>query len=298
MEHIVINNTSYGFVSDFKHDRKIRARFNQLTEATFGFSFENWYAAGYWGDNYIPYALLHNDKVVANVSVSKMEFIIHNEKKTGIQIGTVMTAEAHRHRGLSKFLMEQVIKQWKEQCDFLYLFANDSVLDFYPKLDFERVDEYQCSKQLNGSNSPGSLKKLDMDNKHDRDVLEQAISDSIPMAKVSMRNNVPLVMFYCLSFKKDSIFYLDTLKAVVIADFEGDTLHLNDVFSKSAVDLNDVVQLMSGKSTKKVVLGFTPLNEAGFDRSPLREGDTLFVLKEHVDHFIGHFQRFPVLSHA
>ena len=113
MELVQVNNKNYGFVKDFKHKPEIRASFNELTQAVFQFDLENWYLNGYWNDNYIPYSLLYKNKVISNVSVNKMKFIIENEKKVAVQIGTVMTDKEYRHRGLSKFIMEQVIKEWK-----------------------------------------------------------------------------------------------------------------------------------------------------------------------------------------
>lgn len=299
MEYIEINNITYGFARNFKHDQEIRASFNKLTEATFGFNFEEWYINGYWGDHYIPHSLLHNNKVISNVSVSKIEFIIENEKKLGIQIGTVMTDTEYRNRGLSKFIMEQVINEWKEQSDFIYLFANDSVLDFYPKFNFEIVDEYQFSKPLNISNTPSLFKRLNIEDKNDKELLIETIYNSIPISKLSMRNNTSLIMFYCLSFKKNSIYYLEKLKTVVIADIKGDTIYLNDVFSKKHVKLNDVIQFISNKAIKRVIFGFTPLNETNYKRNLLKQEDTtLFVIKDKVDYFKNNQWMFPVLSHA
>lgn len=298
MELIKLNKITYGFARNFKHDQEIRASFNKLTEATFGFNFEKWYLNGYWGDNYVPNSLLHNNKVISNVSVSKIEFIIENEKKLGIQIGTVMTDKEYRHRGLSKFILEQVINEWKEQSDFIYLFANDSVLDFYPKFNFQIVDQYQYSKPLNIPNTLSSLRKLNMDDKYDKELLIKNINESNPISKISMRNNTSLVMFYCLSFKKNSIYYLRELNAAIIAEIEGDTLYLNDVFSKERVKLDDVIQLMTDKTTKKVILGFTPLDEADYQKSLLKKKDTLFVIKDKLDYFKNNQSMFPVLSHA
>jgi predicted acetyltransferase len=184
MEYIEINNIAYGFAINFKHDQVLRASFNKLTEATFGFNFEKWYQNGFWSDNYIPYSLLQNNKVISNVSVSKIEFIIENEKKLGIQIGTVMTDKEYRNRGLNKFILEQVINEWKEQCDFIYLFANNSVLDFYPKFGFEKIEEYQCSKSLKISNKQSSLKKINIENIDDLDLLERIIKNSITISKI------------------------------------------------------------------------------------------------------------------
>ncbi len=298
MEHLELNNTIYGFTRDFKHDPDIRKSFNKLTKVIFGFNLEEWYQNGFWTDNYIPYSLLHNNEVISNVSVNKIEFDIENKRRTGIQIGTVMTDKRYRHNGLNKFLLQQVVNDWSDRSDFIYLFANDSVLDFYPKFNFEKVDEYQYSKLVNTHNTPSSFKRLNMDDENDKALLIDTINSSIPMSKISMRNNVPLIMFYCMSFKKNSIFYVEKLKTILIADFEGDILYLNDVFSKKPVELDNLIQVISSESTKKVVLGFTPLNGSGFNRSLLKEGDTLFMLKDKANYFKDNHRMFPVLSHA
>lgn len=299
MQLIELKNSVYGFTKDFKHDQKIRASFNTLTETVFGFSLENWYLRGYWRANYIPYSLLHKNKVISNVSVNNMELIIGNEKKVGIQIGTVITDKDYRNKGLNKFILEQVVKDWNEKSDFIYLFANDSVLDFYPKFNFKRVDEYQCSKTLRISyTSAPSFKKLDTANKNDIELLEKTINDAQPISKIAMRNNTSLIMFYCLSFKKDCIYYLKEIDAVVIAEIEGETLYLNDVFSKDQVDLNQVIQQMANKTTKKVTLGFTPLDEGDYHKSLITTGDTLFVHQDKLTYLKNNKSMFPVLSHA
>lgn len=299
MELIKVNNTNYGFVKDFKHNPEIRSSFNELTKAVFQFDLENWYLNGYWNDNYIPYSLLHKNKVISNVSVNKMKFIIENEKKVAIQIGTVMTEKEYRHRGLCKFIMEHVINEWKEQTDFIYLFANDSVLDFYPKFDFVTIDEYQYSIQLNTSKDTySSLKKLNIDNNFDKELFLSIVNNTSPISKVSMQNNTSLIMFYCSSYKKNSIYYLEKLNAAIIMDIEDDTLYLSDVFSKEPIQLNNVIQLITNKTIKKVILGFTPLNETDYQRNLLKTEDTLFVIKDKANYFKNNKWRFPVLSHA
>ncbi|WP_431122278.1 GNAT family N-acetyltransferase [Flagellimonas flava] len=297
MEYIELKDTTYGFAKDFKHDQEIRRSFNKLTEVTFGFNLESWYRNGFWGAYYCPYSILYNNEVISNVSINKIEFEIENKKMTGIQIGTVMTDEKYRHRGLNKFIMENVINEWKDQSDFIYLFANDTVLSFYPKFNFETVDEYQFSKSVKSS-STQPLKKLNMEDKTDIAFLMEAINMSIPISKISMRNNASLIMFYCMSFMKNSIYYIEKFKAVVIAEFEGNTLYLNDVFSKVPLELNDLILAISNKSIDSVVLGFTPWDETGFNKSLIKEGDKLFILKGKFSYFNNNNCMFPVLSHA
>ncbi|SHG19494.1 GNAT family N-acetyltransferase [Flagellimonas flava] len=298
MQTVDLGRRSYTLVQNFKNDPELRRSFNELTETTFDFNFEDWYQKGFWDDNYIPYALLHKNKIVSNVSVTKIDFVIENQRKSGIQIGTVMTDPDYRRLGLSRFLLQWVISQWKDNSDFVYLFANDSVLDFYPKFNFGIVEEHQHSIQVNPSGKMPPLKRLDLDKKEDRELLMNAIRTSIAIAKVSARENLSLIMFYCLWLKKNSIYHLTELDTVVIADFQGDTLHLDDVFSGTTIQLTSVISSIVNTSIKKVVLGFTPLDDIGYERSPLKSADTLFVLKDNIDYFNNVKWRFPVLSHA
>ena len=296
--YVEIQNIRYDLVSNYKDDAVLRTGLNELALAIFGIDFEEWYASGYWGDNYIPYSLMHQGKVVSNVSISKMEFLFGKEQKNAVQIGTVMTSKEYQGRGLCRFLMEWVLREWKDRSDFIYLFANDSVLDFYPKFNFQIVNEYQHSKLLDTEKTNSSKRKLNMDNDSDREFFIKTIQQSVPIAKLAVLNNISLIMFYCLSYKKNSIFYLEQSDAVVIAEIVGDTLLLNDVFSKAPVDLDHVIESMADETTKKVVLGFTPLDDKGYETTPLTQNDTLFVLEESVGKPVEDSWMFPLLSHG
>ncbi len=260
-------------------------------------SLEDWYQEGLWADYYIPYSLLHHDQVISNVSINRIEFHIEDELKVGIQIGTVMTDEKYRHRGISKFIIEHVVNEWQDRADFVYLFANKTVLDFYPKFNFVAVDEYQHSKKID-THSSSSWKKLNMEDPTDLAFLITMVKESVPISQIAMRNNVSLVMFYCNSYKKNSIFYIEKLKAITIANFEGDTLYLDDVFSVKPLNIDDLIQAMAGKGIAQLVLGFTPLDETGFEKHLLKGPDTLFMLKDTPDIFTNKRWMFPVLSHA
>ena len=61
-------------VKGYRDNHSLRASFNELAKATFDLSFENWYRNGYWSDTYIPYSVAVDNKIVANVSVNRMDF--------------------------------------------------------------------------------------------------------------------------------------------------------------------------------------------------------------------------------
>ena len=298
-EKVLISNKEYTFVKDYRNNGKLRVKLDNLTDKTYGFNFKEWYEAGYWGEGYIPYSLLDGDKLVANVSVSIMKMNVLGEKKNYIQIGTVMTDNEYRNKGLSRYLIEKIISEYKEKSDCIYLSANDTVLSFYPKFGFERVKEYQYSiskvKEITNINN----RKLNIDNEEDKKILEGILDNSIINSKLYVEDNKNLIMFYCLGLLKECIYYIKEYNAVAICEYEEDVLNISDVFCDRSFDLDKVINVLMDSKTKKVNLGFIPINTNGYEKSMLSDdNDTLFILKDTENIFRDNYLMFPVLSHA
>jgi CO dehydrogenase/acetyl-CoA synthase alpha subunit len=77
-----------------------------------------------------------------------------------------------------------------------------------------------------------------------------------------MIDNASLVMFCYNAIREDNVCYMNEFDAVVVADFEQDTLYLKDVFCETEVPLDKIISAMASKETRKVVLGFTPNDKA------------------------------------
>ena len=145
---ISVKDKSYRLVVDYKDDEQLRASFNLLTQKTYGFDFEDWYQSGYWTNRYIPYSLVDGNQIVSNVSVNVIDFIVEGQSRKCLQIGTVMTDLSYRKQGLNRILMNRVLGDWRDKSDLIYLFANNTVLDFYPKFGFSPVNEYVHSMPI------------------------------------------------------------------------------------------------------------------------------------------------------
>jgi GNAT superfamily N-acetyltransferase len=299
VEQVKIGDRIYGFSKNFKDNKEIRVSYNNLTRQTYGFDFEEWYQNGYWGDEYIPYALLDGDKVVSSILVSIIDFLILGEKKRFIQIGTVMTDKEYRKQGLSRFIMERILDEWRDKCDLIYLYANDSVLDFYPKFGFIEANEYQHSREVDENFNTLSIKKLDMTDIANRSFLLSKIKGSVPISKIAMPGNESLPMFYCTSFMSQNVYYIEAQDSIVVAEFDEGIIYLYDVFASQDVSLNNVIEAMADKSISKVVFGFTPIDTDSCDVDVLKEENTtLFVLGDIADCLKNNQLMFPVLSHT
>ncbi|MBU3136159.1 GNAT family N-acetyltransferase [Clostridium gasigenes] len=298
-EYLEIEGKRYRYISDYKNNQILRTSFNNLARKTFGIDFEQWYNDGYWGEGYITYSLLEDEIVVANVSVSIMEFLILDEQKRYIQIGTVMTADEYRGRGLCKALMERVLKEWEDKCELIYLFANDSVLEFYPKFGFVPMNEYQCSINVNKKRKSRNMTKMDMSNKNHRELLYNIVNNRISFSKVTMLNCTSLVMFYCTSFMKDSIYYLEDYNTVVIAEFDGNKLYVQDIFSTKDIKLDIIIDEIISDEIKEVILGFTPNENLFYEERLFKDEDTTLFVKGRERNIFGvNKLMFPILSHA
>lgn len=132
------------FITNYMNDSKYRGMLNDLTRRTFCFDFEDWVSGGWFEGDYIPYSLLENGKLVSNASANIMTFDQNGERRNYIQIGTVMTDEAYRGRGLARQLISRILDDFRE-CDGVYLFGNMNALDFYRKQGFFEMTQYKYS---------------------------------------------------------------------------------------------------------------------------------------------------------
>lgn len=285
------------FVKDYRDNEELRGSFNELAKNTFGLDFEDWYQNGYWKDNYNPHSIVVDGKVVANVSVNLTDFIWKGERKRLIQLGTVMTEEAYRKKGYIRMIMEEIQKEYAGKVDGIYLFANNEVLDFYPKFGFKRAQQYEYVKTQE-IQTKATVEQILMKDKAAWDMLEQKIKANEHSCAFDMIENSALNMFYITKFMQENVFYEASMDAYIVAEVEEDELIIDMVIAKEDVDLNRAAEAF-GRDIKKVKLGFTPKDTTGFTMQEVDQDDSmLFVKGEGLADFTEEKLTFPLLAHA
>ncbi|MFJ5714893.1 GNAT family N-acetyltransferase [Neobacillus sp. NPDC093127] len=265
------------FVKNYKENFSLRTSFNQLAASTFGIQFETWYQHGFWTEKYQPYSFVDNGKVVANVSVNLLTLVINNEEKQAVQIGTVMTHPDYRNQGLARKLMDRVLENFS-QVDLIYLFANETVLDFYPKFGFTPVSEVQFSMDYSHIPSEQSkVRKLDGSKPDDLAFVYSLAAERISGSKYfGTKGSEELLMFYCLMVFNQDLYFLEEEKCLVIFQRENTVLHLYDLISKEKVGLNTILHKIADESITKIVFHYHPDdNEVKLDKQPYQSN--LFV---------------------
>lgn len=295
--------SDYQLVSDYKHNQKYRESFNALAKSIFGIDFTPWVEQGGWNDKYICYSYVDGDHVIANASINKMTIILNQKEYKAIQIGTVMTHPNYRMQGLSRKLIDHIIAKYEHECDFIYLFANDSALDFYPKFGFERMQESRfsinASHLKNQTSKTYSVRPLSMNNSVDFTMLKKFAEERIPVSSIlSVINNEHQLLFYFILPFHDSFYYIEEADVVVIFRHEDHQLHIFDIISTANMDIDAILKSIISPETEVIHFYFTPdyaIDHMKVELIPQSE-DTLFVrplLKELPKHFM-----FPITSHA
>lgn len=287
---------NYKVVKNYRDDKGLRDSFNALAEKTFGLNFESWYQSGFWTDNYNPYSIVVDGKVIANVSVNKTDMLIGGDQKHLIQLGTVMTEENWRNRGLIRMIMQEVEKDCGG-ADGMYLFGSDSVVNFYPKFGFKPGREYLYSKAVEQS-STCEMQKIPMGGPADWAVLREAMEQSKFKSGCEMVGNPELIFFYVAQFMQDCVYYSEKLNAYAVAEQEEGNLFLHNVFAPESVALDAVLEAF-GSTVTQVTLGFAPANAAGYEVTDWHEEDCNFFVKGALfNEFQEKKLRIPTLSHA
>lgn len=283
-------------IKNYRNNDELRKSFNELAEKTFGLTFEDWYQNGFWGENYNPYSIVIRDKIVANVSVNKTNMKHEGVIKHFLQLGTVMTDPDYRNQGLIRKIMNKIDEEYKGKTDGIYLFASDSVLEFYPKFGFEKAEEHIYSKKVKNSGAC-QMDKVIMNDSKSWNRLVEAINHNIFCGKFDMIGNPELIMFYVTKFMQEDVFYHEDSDTYVIAEAAGEKLFIYNIFSSTLTELDKVFELF-GTDIKEITLGFTPKETKGFKVEKYKEEDCTFFIKGDMRFIDENKLRIPSLSHA
>lgn len=283
-------------IKNYRDDARLRHSFNELAKKTFCIDFEDWYQNGYWTDRYNPYSIVIDGKVAANVSVNQTVFAVNGKRKHFVQLGTVMTEESYRHRGLIREIVEEIDRDYGKNADGIYLFANNDVLSFYPKFGFQAARQYEYVRRGDGF-IESIFEQVSMNKKQDWDMLESKIRTCCPQSSFEMLDNSQLNMFYVSKYMQENVFYSRELDTYVIAEANHDTLTVDMVISDRKQDLTRIADGF-GRAFRQVILGFTPEDTRGFEVREMDQDDrTLHVKGDFSDVEEGKLM-FPLLAHA
>lgn len=279
---------------NWRGDTALRASFNALVREVFGFDFENWHRNGFWTDSYIPYSFVRDGRIAANVSVNVMNMSLDGEALNLFQLGTVLSAPEFRGRGLIRKLMEAIFRDAGEGAEF-YLFANESVLNFYPKFGFEKWKQYQYTAPIS-NRSRHTAQAVPMETAEDWSFFRNIRKRYRSQSRLVMDND-GLLMFYLSQSLRKNVWYVNDADAYTAAEIENGRLVVHDVFVRNEFTWPAFFQAF-GPDVREAVFTFPPRRPEGLRKEERTNGDSLFIKGDGLRRRMDALTVFPELSHA
>jgi predicted N-acetyltransferase YhbS len=262
-----------------RDDPALRSRFCDFVQSVFkGANFHLWAAHGGWSEDYDVWVAIDDGNIVSGVGVMRMDLIVHGRPQAGWQVGAVATAPEWRGRGLSRRLLNTVLAHLDALGEApVFLFANSSMLDFYPKFGFRRVMQQQYRALTDIVPQPGRTVALDIAHAAHRAFLEHMYRRARPLDSVfSAVSYCAATIFHLLHHPRQCV-HLPQHDLVAILRQEGDHLHLDDVVSAAPVDLRAILPLLAMAPVRSVEFGFRPTDLWGDDTLAFEDREMLFL---------------------
>ena len=207
-------------------------------------------------------------RMLANICLKKCDLVIDGQPLTAYQLGAVAVRAGYRGRGLARRLVEHILTRHPQSP--LFLFGNESVVDFYPRFGFRRVFESRPFIDRQTGSAPGRAVKVSPA----APLVEHYLNNGRQASPgFYCANGRPVERFHLLLSYADDIYHLPDHDALVIAREEE-----KDIFIPylNAPETADYVRLFEALPFpgKRLKLGFAPAQNLGIRRWETDRGNT------------------------
>lgn len=221
-------------------------------------SFRRWYELGGWNEDYASFAIADGPDIVANASLQRMNIVLRGQPVTGWQLGAVGVLPHWRGRGLQRQTMHRLLSSVDDK-DIVFLFANDTVLDFYPLFGFRRVIESVFAAEYDVKPASEPLRALSIDRAEDRALLARVAATAAPTTQEFGARDYPgVLLWYWANFYDGCFYYCEAEDAIIVAEHDGATLRICDVLARALFDLGSYLPRVTKNAAQRIEFGFTP----------------------------------------
>lgn len=196
-----------------------------------------WRDYGGWTEDYEVFAIVDGGKIVSTIGRSRMQLVINGEDQMGYQLGAVATLEPYRRRGLARRLMTWVIDELDAPDQPIILFANDSVLDFYPRLGFRRIPQRRATAKVFIESSGTHAPRFDPSSAVDRSRLAKLCARARPSRGPLAARNYNWILLWNLICGPATAFWLREVDALIATSVAKEQLVIHDVIATQPFNL-------------------------------------------------------------
>jgi GNAT superfamily N-acetyltransferase len=266
--------------SDYFDDPDAKASFERYAKKIFGLDFGRWKARGLWDDQYKAFSAFDGGECVASICVYPSQMTVGGVRKKGAQLLTVGTLPEYRSHGIQREIWKTVEAWIRRECDFTFLFTDDTAAGFYHKLGLIRLAEHfdvvQCPKLARRVET--RFKKLDLEQDGDYAIVERLAREREMVSSRLGFFNPNLLLFIFLYFYQNWSFYLQDIDTIVVAQEKEGRLRIHDIVARKMPKLSHIETFLAQFNKQEIEFLFCT-DRLGLDHPKTKrvEDEVLFV---------------------
>lgn len=224
-----------------------------------GLDFGPWHRRGGWTPAYEVHGIADRGELLATVAVTRATAVVAGREHRGAQLGAVGVVPEARGRGLLRSLLERVLARLEPEVELVHLYANEKMLDLYPRFGFRRVEETDFELPVALAPGPTPAPRIDLDDAAARAAWLDACARSVPPTeRLGWRGYGTVALWHASVVHPGAVRVLAAGDAYAVAVQEGDTLHLLDLAAPRRFDLLPVLPSLLDAPIARVRFGFCP----------------------------------------
>lgn len=260
-------------------DGRLFEMFNGLALRTFNIYFEKWRALGFWNGRFSHLSYLDAGSLVSNVSASRIGLIVEGRRVEACVLGTVMTAESHRGRGLATALLREAMeRQMASGCEIFILVAGQARAGFYGRLGFQAAGQTRFSCRF-ASVADVVPSRLDLRSELGVTALRRILDSYSPQSgHFDVADAQHIFAFNALSFRSGDLYLLQEPEAVLSFTVNDGRLVFHGILCERPLKLKALLERIVPPCVAEVEFMFTPGDCEGLEMERAPEpcvGDVL-----------------------
>ena len=211
-----------------------------------------WLERKLWDTRYESHAIVEDGRMLSNICLYKTDMLVSGKPIRVHQLGGVATRKEARGQGLSRALMEHVLGLSPNIPVFLG--ANPSVLEFYPRFGFRPVQLHRPELETAVDNAVTPVRLSPDDPRVSRMLKANALRSGV----LESLNTQPVQMFHLLLDYPDDIYYLRESDALVVASAKQERLFIAGVMAERPTAFEQIRKELPFSGIRRVEFGFCP----------------------------------------
>ncbi len=262
--------------TDYWDNPALKQQFQRFLIDIFGLDLSRWDQLGYWDNNYRPFSFFDGDTLVSSLCLYTMDMVVLGKSCKIGQFSAVGTLPEYRRKGLNADLTRRALDWARGTHDFFFLFADTDAQAFYKYCGFRKTEEKKATISITGRKPVGEVVKLDLENDDHRDLIFKFGQNRAPVSNTLGILNARLLMFWCLYFLKENIYYSPEQEIIILLGRNDGVVTVFDIIGKTIPSFSEIYPFIADPSDTSVEfrfmvdqmaltqdISFTPFAESG-----------------------------------